>query len=209
MHKIPNGFVHLKDNTHLKVLKWIFTEEEARIASQMRLRGETLEELAKRLKEPKEKLNSLLETMHKKGQIRAWNSSTGRRYMLIPFAVGIYEEQLDRMDAEFAQLMEEYFQKGGEPDLVVDKPGKGVLGELSKGQRSALNELGERLSSKAMKEDEIYDVFWEISKKHGLTAPQFFNAAYNVLINKSSGPRLAPFIIAIGQERVAKILGSL
>ena len=78
----------------------------------MKLQGETIEEMAERLLRVTDGLEELLETMDKKGQIRAWNSSTGRRYALIPFAVGIYEEQLERMDPEFAKLVEAYFMKG-------------------------------------------------------------------------------------------------
>ncbi len=106
LDKIPNSYARVEDGTHLKILRWIFTPEEADLASRMKLRGETLEEMADRLKLNTEGMESKLETMHEKGQIRAWNSSTGRRYALIPFAVGIYEEQLGRMDKEFAQLAE-------------------------------------------------------------------------------------------------------
>lgn len=92
---------------------------------------------------------------------------------------------------------------------VPDKPDSRALSRLSKKQRAALSELGRRLSGKAPKEEQLYNMFWEISKKHGISAPQFFNAAYSVLINRDSGPRLAPFIIALGQGRVAKLLGKV
>ncbi|NHJ12526.1 MAG: 4Fe-4S ferredoxin [Candidatus Thorarchaeota archaeon] len=112
LDRIPNGFTPIEDGTHLRVLEWIFTPEEAELATKMRLWGETVEEMAERLQLQEEQLLPLLETMVEKGQIRGWNSSTGRRYALMPFAVGIYEEQLGRMDEEFAQLIEEYFEKG-------------------------------------------------------------------------------------------------
>lgn len=122
LDKIPNSYSPMEDDGHLKVLKWIFTPEEADLASMMRLRGETVEEMAERLgRDPKE-LEEMLETMAEKGQIRAWNSSTGRRYCLIPFAVGIYEEQLGRMDKEFAELAEDFFIKGKGGDLFGKSP---------------------------------------------------------------------------------------
>ncbi|MHA1927378.1 MAG: ATP-binding protein, partial [Candidatus Thorarchaeota archaeon] len=102
--------------------KWIFTSQEADLASQMKLRGETVEEIAERLLRTTDGLEELLETMDKKGQIRAWNSSTGRRYALIPFAVGIYEEQLERMDPEFSKLVEKYFIKGRGKGLFDTEP---------------------------------------------------------------------------------------
>ncbi len=122
LDKIPNSYTHVNDNSHIAILEWIFTEEEADLASRMKLRGETSKEMANRLEEEPEYLEGLLETMSKKGQIRAWNSSSGRRYCLIPFAVGIWEEQVGRVDKEFAQLTEDYFRKGKGAGLFDTEP---------------------------------------------------------------------------------------
>ncbi|TFG32603.1 4Fe-4S ferredoxin [Candidatus Thorarchaeota archaeon] len=109
---IPNGFPAVEDGTHLKVLEWIFTPDEAELTSQLKLRGETLEELAERLKLPIDKLEEQLAIMISKGQINSWISKSAgcKKYALLPFAVGIFEEQLNRMDAEFARRIEDYFQ---------------------------------------------------------------------------------------------------
>jgi ferredoxin len=112
----------VEDGTHLRVLEWIYTPEEADLASRMKLRGETLEELVTRLQISADGLEERLETMAKKGQIRAWNSSTGRRYCLIPFVVGVYDEQLDRMDKEFATLIEDYLDKSRVQGLWGTEP---------------------------------------------------------------------------------------
>ncbi|RDE12611.1 MAG: 4Fe-4S ferredoxin [Candidatus Thorarchaeota archaeon] len=109
LDKIPNGFVHTKSGAHLRLLKWIFTPEEADLASRMKLKGETASEIAVRLKLNEKDLKNRLEKMAEKGLIRAWTSSTGRRYALMPFAVGVYEEQLGRMDKTFARLIEDYY----------------------------------------------------------------------------------------------------
>ena len=122
LDKIPNSYTHVDDGSHIKVLQWIYTEEEADLASRLQLKGETIEEMGERLSENPEKLKDLLEVMDEKGQIRAWNSSAGRRYALIPFAVGVYEEQLDRMDPEFAKLVEDYFLKGKGAGLFDNEP---------------------------------------------------------------------------------------
>lgn len=110
---IPNGFPAVEDGTHLKVLEWIFTPAEAELASQLKLRGETLKELVERLKIPKDELEKRLTIMISKGQINSWmsKSARSRKYALMPFAVGIFEEQLNRMDIEFAQYMEDYFKR--------------------------------------------------------------------------------------------------
>jgi len=112
LDRIPNGFPSTNDGTHLKILEWIFTPEEAELASQLKLSGETIEELTNRLGYSKDQLEQLLPTMISKGQINSWISKSAgqRKYALLPFAVGIFEEQLGRMDEEFAQLLERYFE---------------------------------------------------------------------------------------------------
>ncbi|MHA2177418.1 MAG: ATP-binding protein [Candidatus Thorarchaeota archaeon] len=111
---IPNGYPEAPDGSHLKILEWIFTPEEAELASQLKLRGETVDEIAARLNRPVEGLSEFLDTMHEKGQINSWQSKSAgaRKYGLMPFAVGIYEEQLNRMDGEFAKILEDYFETG-------------------------------------------------------------------------------------------------
>ncbi|MFX0052653.1 MAG: ATP-binding protein [Candidatus Hermodarchaeota archaeon] len=122
LDKIPNGYTKTEDGTHIRVLQWIYTPEEADLSSKMKLKGETAKELAVRLNIPINGLEEKLETMYAKGQIYAINSSRGRRYGLIPFVVGIYEEQLNSMDQKFAQLIEEYFDKSKYKDLFGTEP---------------------------------------------------------------------------------------
>ncbi|MGY5881989.1 MAG: 4Fe-4S binding protein, partial [Candidatus Thorarchaeota archaeon] len=88
--------------------------EEAELTSKLKLSGETAAEIAQRLNRPVDELEPLLDTMHTKGQINSWVSKRAgaRKYGLMPFAVGIYEDQLNRMDEEFAQLLESYFAQG-------------------------------------------------------------------------------------------------
>jgi len=77
--------------------------------------------------------------------------------------------------------------------------------ELSAAQRSALKELGAGLE-KAESEEDVVELFNSISKKHKLETKDFFRAAYLVLLSKERGPRLAPFILAAGKEKIAKLL---
>jgi Na+-translocating ferredoxin:NAD+ oxidoreductase RNF subunit RnfB len=125
LNTIPNGFPPADDGSHLKILEWIFEPEEAELASQLKLPGETLDDISSRLNRPREELEKLLDLMHEKGQINSWMSKSAgaRKYGLLPFAVGIYEEQLNRMDAEFAQILENYFQhKTGFKKIVTSDP---------------------------------------------------------------------------------------
>lgn len=80
--------------------------------------------------------------------------------------------------------------------------------ELRAGERAALKELAAMLE-KAKTEEQIVETFNSIIKKHKLPARDFFKACYTVLISRESGPRLAPFIMAAGKEKVAKLLKQL
>jgi len=80
--------------------------------------------------------------------------------------------------------------------------------EKVKNEIPALKELARALT-KEMSEEELYKLFFDLCKKHNINTKKFFRSAYQVLISKDSGPRLAPFILALGKERVRKILEQL
>ncbi len=124
LNTIPNGFPEVEDGTHLRVLEWIYEPEEAELASKLKVVTESVEKMAKRLKMSEEELAKKLEIMESKGQLRVSRSkSTGeKKYGLLPFVVGIYEEQIHRMDAEFAELFEDYVQKSQGSIMFSRKP---------------------------------------------------------------------------------------
>ncbi|MEE9410945.1 MAG: 4Fe-4S binding protein [Candidatus Heimdallarchaeota archaeon] len=122
LNRIPNGFAKAKDGSHLKVLKWIFTPDEAELASKMKVTGETLEKMSKRLKIPTIELTERINVMKSKGQLHIRYSKGKKKYGLLPFVVGIYEDQLFRMDKDFAQLTENYFQETKGQELFSHQP---------------------------------------------------------------------------------------
>ena len=78
----------------------------------MKLICESVPRLSRRLKIPKEELEKKLDIMKKKGQIRVEKGRKGKKkYGLLPFVVGIFEDQLHRMDKEFAEITEEFMDK--------------------------------------------------------------------------------------------------
>lgn len=89
---------------------------------------------------------------------------------------------------------------------LVEEPDREVLDSLTQDQKKALRDLQALLSTKELTEDSLYESLWVIAKKNNLAAPEFFRGAYQVLLNRESGPRLAQFIIAVGQKRIARVL---
>ncbi|NHJ49267.1 MAG: hypothetical protein FK733_15875 [Asgard group archaeon] len=124
LNTVPMGFPPVDDGTHIKVLKYIFEPDEAELASKLKLTGETLKKMARRLKMPFEKLSKLLKKMHKKGQLRVFKDKRGKiKYGLFPFVPGIYEEQIKRLDVKLAKLIEDYLIKSkGETVFTANPP---------------------------------------------------------------------------------------
>ena len=106
---IPYGFPETESGVELKVLAKIYTLEEAALASEMRLTPESAEQIARRANQDPVKATVILEEMASKGLIVVIEEGEQRKFCLMPFVVGVWEAQLDRIDEELAQLVEEYF----------------------------------------------------------------------------------------------------
>jgi Fe-S-cluster-containing hydrogenase component 2 len=105
---LPNGFPATESGVELKILRKIFTPEDAEMALNLKPLPETAEAMAERLGRPVEALREILDKMAQKGQIGCFKASGHQVYLLMPFVIGIYEFQLDRMDHELAELFAEY-----------------------------------------------------------------------------------------------------
>ncbi|MGD2205206.1 MAG: hypothetical protein PVH17_00385 [Anaerolineae bacterium] len=108
---IPNGFPSTESGVELRLLAKIFTEEEAALAAKMRLSREPAETIAARAGVDPQVAYRRLKTMARKGQIRVGRKEGQLVFGLMPFVVGIYEEQLPRIDKDLAKLFEQYFQE--------------------------------------------------------------------------------------------------
>ena len=111
LHSIPNGFPPTESGVELRLLAKIFAPEEAALASVMRLTWEPADEIAARAGVDAKAAYRTLKAMARKGQIYAGRKDRQLKFRLMPFAVGIYEEQLPRIDKEFAMLFEQYYQE--------------------------------------------------------------------------------------------------
>ncbi len=77
--------------------------------------------------------------------------------------------------------------------------------KLDKKQKEALLLLSKKLSKKYT-EKSLFDEFYNICNKIGIKNTEFFEGAYLALIARKKGPRLASLILAIGRDKVRKIL---
>jgi len=121
LNALPNGFPPTDDGRELKLLAKLFTPEEAELAAQLTSSLETVEEIAARTGWDAAGLRDQLKAMSRRGLIEAGKMDGALGFKLMPFVVGIYEEQVSTMDAELAQLFEDYFQ-GGFAKMLDIKP---------------------------------------------------------------------------------------
>ncbi len=72
-------------------------------------------------------------------------------------------------------------------------------------QRDAILELAGIITAS---DDENYlqNVVFTVARKHNLETGPFFKTLYKILIGSESGPRLGPYMIAMGRENVASAL---
>jgi len=105
---LPNGFPATESGVELKLLKKIFTPDQADLFCDMRLSFETADQVAKRTGRPLEGLEKRLIAMGKAGQLFAIDFGGTWIFKMMPWVFGIYEFQNERVDKDFAKLNEEF-----------------------------------------------------------------------------------------------------
>ena len=111
LDSLPNGFPPTEDGAEVRLLAKIFTPEEAELASKLRMKLETAQQISERLGLEYNTTRQLLKSMARRGLIKAGKAEAGFGYGLLPFVVGIYENQIGNIDDELARLFEEYYQR--------------------------------------------------------------------------------------------------
>jgi electron transport complex protein RnfB len=138
LNELPNGFTRTATKIEIKILKKIFSPEEARLASQLGGSYEPISDIAKRIGQSAKQIQKPLFNLVRRGMV--WfNKVNGKpRFRLAPFVVGIYEAQLDLMDHELAHLVEEYMAHGGAEGIMSPQP---ALHRVLPAQQSVKTEL--------------------------------------------------------------------
>ncbi len=111
---MPVGFPRTDSGVEMRILQRLFTPLEARIALSFGLLPDPVPAIHRRFGDDigGEALASALEQMAYRGLIRAVSGPGEPRYSKLPFVVGIYEGQVDRMSEELARDLVEYFDGG-------------------------------------------------------------------------------------------------
>tara|TARA_Y100000296_G_C5174178_1_gene259042 strand:+ start:471 stop:1967 length:1497 start_codon:yes stop_codon:yes gene_type:complete len=107
-----------------------------------------------------------------------------------------------------AKKVENWLEKYASDDMKFEIQDK-VNVNLTEKQKQVLIALKESLAVKDFNEDELFNEFYNICKAVGIEGKEFFETAYNIIINKNKGPRLASLILSIGKEKIIKLLNQI
>ena len=105
------GFPATRSGVEIKILKHIFTPQEAEIVSYLNYKPEPLQMIFGRVEhlvETPEELERLLDRIQKKGGIESIIKNGLTHYCCAPLVVGMYEFQLGRLTPEFIKDFNEY-----------------------------------------------------------------------------------------------------
>ncbi|KKM82330.1 hypothetical protein LCGC14_1320650 [marine sediment metagenome] len=109
LDQFPLGYPKTPSGVEVKILKRLFTEEEARTAILLTHIPETATRIAKRNNLNEEDLTEKLESMSKKGLIFRIRREGKTLFNSTPFMIGLYEYSVKKIDKDLAKLFKEYY----------------------------------------------------------------------------------------------------
>jgi ferredoxin/predicted transcriptional regulator len=109
LDKLPGGYPETPTGIEIKILKKLFSPEDAELTMKLKPEPESVASIAERLGIDESATAEKLEDMAKRGLIFRVRENGEPLYQAFQYIVGIYEFQLPYIDREFAEMMEEYF----------------------------------------------------------------------------------------------------
>jgi ferredoxin len=109
LNSFPQGFPSTEDGVELELLANLFAPAEADFALHLSQSFTPLDTVTGGLDLLVEDPRSLVKAMTSKGLVSMKRGKEGVEVKLLPFIVGFYENQVNRMDETFARLFERYY----------------------------------------------------------------------------------------------------
>lgn len=106
------GFPATESGVEIRILKELFSLEDAGLFLGMTQKLEKAESIAQRMDKPLEDVAGQLEAMTDKGLLFRLKKGDACRYAAIPFVHGVFEFQVKDLGANLAQLIEQYHKEG-------------------------------------------------------------------------------------------------
>jgi len=108
LDNLPGGFPATDSGVELRILKRLFTPDEAEIAASMTLLLEPAAAVAQRLGREASEMEQALHQMSKKGLIIRSDQGGRNQYMAAQFVVGIWEYHVNDLDEQLIRDFNEY-----------------------------------------------------------------------------------------------------
>ncbi|MEM3027633.1 MAG: lysine--tRNA ligase [Candidatus Bathyarchaeia archaeon] len=77
--------------------------------------------------------------------------------------------------------------------------------ELTTAEKNAIENFIALLENE-VDEGQVQNAVFEIARSHGIPPPRFFQILYSILLGSNHGPRLGPYVMAMGKDAVAGAL---
>lgn len=124
LDRLPIGFPPTESGVEIRILKQLFTPEEAKLATQLSMLPEPLSRIHKRVKRSGLSIDELerqLDSMVRKGLVMSRTKDGQKCYGNEMLAIGMYEHQVDRLTKDFAKDMLQYLDEGFGGELYRTK----------------------------------------------------------------------------------------
>ncbi len=124
LDRLPIGFPPTESGVEIRILKHLFTPEEARLATRLSMLPESLSRIHKRVRRSgvsTSELEKLLERMVHKGLVMSKTRDGKKYYSNEMLAIGMYEHQVDRLTKDFAEGMLQYLDEAFARELYRTK----------------------------------------------------------------------------------------
>lgn len=120
LDRMPVPYPPTESGVELRILKHLFTPDEARVALGLSAIPETLGRIHRRMRRQmsRKELFDVLEQMSEKGSIQKFPGKGSPRYGKSPLALGMYEAQVNRLTPELERDVRAYFDEAFGRELL-------------------------------------------------------------------------------------------
>ena len=123
LDNLPGGFPRTTSGVEIRILRRLFTPDEAKLALHLTLIPKEPRVVARRAKLPVKEVTRRLEEMDKKGLvIGIQRKNMPQLYMAQQFVVGIWEAQVNKLSRELVEEFEEYLPSLFDPSTWRKMP---------------------------------------------------------------------------------------
>jgi len=128
LDQFPLGFPETKSGVEIKILKRLFSEEEAQLTVKLSLIPEDINDIADRIGMDADVLGKKLNSMARQGLIFKGRRKGKTVYRAIPYVVGLYEYSVKKVDQELAAFFKEYYDEAYLDEIgAINIPGLKVI----------------------------------------------------------------------------------